>query len=436
MPSNPQSTQQKILDRLRSAEDLLADLEICTVAVADLPAITHAVRRVQNRCTGATIAIAKQARVSGDDPNATLLGRGGVSGSTARKETERAETTEAMPDLGKAASTGDISAEHLDAISRARKGLNEAERAAFDELAPELAEAAAKLPVDTFKRKLRKLVDDARQDHGLTRLQKQRARSGIKMWTDAEGMGHTHIVSDPERHDQLRSALERQMASLAAAAKNDGEAVTKGAGLLLDALIDLIARAQGGLGRPTITIIVDDETLVNGPHDGTVCETEAGVDLPITVVERHLCDSVTQTVTLDRNGLPLDVGRRSRTATPAQWAALNALYRSCAWHGCDRPITWCQAHHIKEWEHGGSTDLDNLIPLCSKHHHSVHDDGWQLTLDADRSLHIHRPASSSSAGGSQGTKPHRHATKRGSPPSRTETWATTHPDRFTNLRAS
>ena len=30
------------------------------------------------------------------------------------------------------------------------------------------------------------------------------------------------------------------------------------------------------------------------------------------------------------------------------------------------------------WIHGGSTNLDNLILLCHRHHWLVHEGGWQL----------------------------------------------------------
>ena len=83
--------------------------------------------------------------------------------------------------------------------------------------------------------------------------------------------------------------------------------------------------------------------------------------------------------------------RKYRTDTDAQWAALKAVYRSCAWDGCTAPISWCQAHHIKPWDRHGPTDLDNLIPLCSRHHHRVHEGGWHIKLLADWSLRIHRP---------------------------------------------
>ena len=38
-----------------------------------------------------------------------------------------------------------------------------------------------------------------------------------------------------------------------------------------------------------------------------------------------------------------------------------------------------------------AADLANLLPLCSEHHHQVHDAGWHLTLHPDRTITLHRP---------------------------------------------
>ena len=421
--ASPRMPVADIIERIHLAGELLGGLDLAAAGASDLARIISELRRLESRCAGLGIAIAGMAKKLGEDPDATLLGRGQVSGRRSRRESERAKLADDMPDLADALRNGDVSGEHLDAVARTRKGLSEEERSLFDELGPELAEDAKKQPVDTFAKKLRKAVDDQRADHGLTRLQKQRQRSFLKMWDDADGMGHLDINADLERFAKLRAAIEARTARLAAAAKASGESVTLGPALQLDALIELIEGAQGGLGRPTITVLVDHETLVTGPHDHSVCETSAGVPLPITVVHRYTCDGLVQVVTLGDTGLPLDVGRKHRTATPAQWAALRAMYATCVWRGCDRPITWTQAHHIDHWEHGGSTDLDNLVPLCSRHHHMVHDDGWRLVPRPDRTLEIHRPAEQGPTG---------HAPRPDQPPPRigpATLWATTKPDR-------
>ena len=74
--------------------------------------------------------------------------------------------------------------------------------------------------------------------------------------------------------------------------------------------------------------------------------------------------------------VPLDHGRTRRLASPEQRIALAVQHTSCLI--CDAPFAHTQAHHHKPWNHGGRTDLRNLGPLCSHHHHLVHDQHWQL----------------------------------------------------------
>jgi hypothetical protein len=50
----------------------------------------------------------------------------------------------------------------------------------------------------------------------------------------------------------------------------------------------------------------------------------------------------------------------------------------CAWHGCDRPVAWTEAHHIQHWADGGDTAAENLILLCRFHHGRIHTTGWSV----------------------------------------------------------
>lgn len=53
-------------------------------------------------------------------------------------------------------------------------------------------------------------------------------------------------------------------------------------------------------------------------------------------------------------------------------------------HGCRFPgcthTRYLHGHHIEHWADGGETKLDNLVLLCSHHHHLVHDDGFGCTI--------------------------------------------------------
>ena len=91
---------------------------------------------------------------------------------------------------------------------------------------------------------------------------------------------------------------------------------------------------------------------------------------------------------------PLDVGRTTRVVQPAQRVALAVRDGGCVFPGCDRPLFWCDAHHLIHWLDGGPTDLANLALLCRAHHRAVHEGGWQLARAPDGQLTAtpsHRP---------------------------------------------
>jgi hypothetical protein len=83
---------------------------------------------------------------------------------------------------------------------------------------------------------------------------------------------------------------------------------------------------------------------------------------------------------------PLEVGRTTRVIQPAQRNALAVRDGGCVFPDCQRPLAWCEAHHLRHWLHGGPTDLANLALLCRAHHRAVHEGGWRLTRQPDGRL--------------------------------------------------
>lgn len=80
---------------------------------------------------------------------------------------------------------------------------------------------------------------------------------------------------------------------------------------------------------------------------------------------------------LNGPSLPLDLGRTSRLFTETQRTALATRHTTCAATGCQRPYAWCELHHQQPWTHGGTTDLNNAIPLCGHHHRHIHNPHYQ-----------------------------------------------------------
>ncbi|WP_242606021.1 HNH endonuclease signature motif containing protein [Frankia sp. Cppng1_Ct_nod] len=63
---------------------------------------------------------------------------------------------------------------------------------------------------------------------------------------------------------------------------------------------------------------------------------------------------------------------------------------TCQYPGCDH-TRWLHAHHATHWADGGRTDLDNLVLLCSFHHHAVYEAGLTLTVSPDHTITVRRP---------------------------------------------
>jgi hypothetical protein len=78
----------------------------------------------------------------------------------------------------------------------------------------------------------------------------------------------------------------------------------------------------------------------------------------------------------DRSGSVLDVGRRTRTISPALRRALEVRDRGCRFPGCGLRFT--DAHHVRHWADGGETSLANCLLLCTHHHRLVHEGGWRI----------------------------------------------------------
>lgn len=361
------------------------------VSVRELQPLVDAARVAQSALGGFITRVGLAGRVVEPGSGRELLqGRArSVRSGTARRDAERVDAAAQFDAFTEGAASGLIGGDQLDSLARAAKRLSDDEREVLN--TPELAAAAVDLPADEFDRRIKSVVQRAQSDHGLSEAVAARKRSRFSHWFDpVSGMGRFHGQLDPERYEMLHTAIDREVSALAARA--DGP-TKQDEHLAVEALVQLATGSGVSIrgGAPSITVVVDEQTLRSGPHGGSVRETVNGHSVPPETVDRLACDGVLRRVVLDQRGLPINVGRRYRTATDAQWAALKAIHASCAWDGCDRPITWCQLHHIHEWEQGGPTNLDNLVPLCSRHHHQVHEGRWSLRLQSNRSLEIRQP---------------------------------------------
>ena len=115
-----------------------------------------------------------------------------------------------------------------------------------------------------------------------------------------------------------------------------------------------------------------------------------GDRLSAAEARRLACTAKIIPAVLGGESLPLDLGRARRLFSPTQRLAMAVRDQTCRAEGCDVPATWCEAHHLRPWEHGGLTDLDDGVLLCSHHHHAIHDPAHRSQRLASGDVRFHR----------------------------------------------
>lgn len=143
--------------------------------------------------------------------------------------------------------------------------------------------------------------------------------------------------------------------------------------------IALYELVSGGKSPEThITLFVDANRAV-ATNGRAGVRLEAGPRVGVEALEAVLCDSTIEVTVDTADGVPMKYGRTTRTIPPALRRAILATTAGhCAVDGCDSRYR-VEVHHKTPYSEGGSTDPENLVPLCWFHHHIViHQQGFHL----------------------------------------------------------
>lgn len=324
-------------------------------------------------------------------PAADLHARnGGVSSKEARQKERRAEALDDAPSLADKPATGDVTAGHADVVADVTCRLDDETRERFFDHEGDIADDAARMSPEDFRRTCHELIAQIERDQGIERDRRRRKETKLSKRVDRDGMYVLNARHHPELGTAVFNAVDAETAKLIKAGSDrsvDRQHVAA------EALGNLVTGGHQA-SRPReaeIRLHVDAGTLVDGPHPGGTCEYDDGTSVPPATARRLVCNGRVIPIIIDSNGVVLNAGREQRLANRDQRRALRAMYRTCAFPGCDVEFNRCEIHHLLPHELTGPTDLDNLLPLCSRHHHVIHEPGWKLTLDDDRTLAVRQP---------------------------------------------
>jgi hypothetical protein len=137
----------------------------------------------------------------------------------------------------------------------------------------------------------------------------------------------------------------------------------------------------------TVLVTIDLDTL-RSDRAGTGYLGEEPISAAQT--RRLACTAQLIPVVLGGESEVLDLGRSARLFSQAQRNALAVRDQHCRAEHCTIPAAWCEAHHRTPWAHGGSTDLEDAVLLCSWHHHRAHDRRYHTQRLPDGDYRYHR----------------------------------------------
>ncbi len=299
--------------------------------------------------------------------------------------------------LGTAVLDGRVSVAIADAITTGLGVADEVVSASTLEGAAEkLIARVDGLDADRVAREARAVRDEIDAEGIQGREEARRDRRSLRIGRRADGMGFAHWVLDPEAfavvsevYDRITSPRRGGPSFIADDESGRAQAVLDDARtteqLASDVFTELLRQGAAadhsqllGDGPIGVRMLVAAHTLAQRGGAGWLEGHSEAVS--VATVERQACAAGTVTITVDDDGQPLNLGRERRLFSRAQRVALAARDAGCRWPGCERPPSWCEAHHIEHWQRdGGRTDVADGLLLCRHHHLLVHNNDWQIT---------------------------------------------------------
>jgi hypothetical protein len=206
----------------------------------------------------------------------------------------------------------------------------------------------------------------------------------------------------PELHGQLlRHALDRLTSPRRLSRDRAGTLVTDPTALGTDTganiyevrgaafleLVEHLPTTGHGPNSTELLVTVELDALMSGLGTAGL---DTGVRITAGDARRLACEAGLVPAVLGGPSVPLDLGRRRRLHDGNQRRALALVHDTCAIAGCDRPVAWCEIHHLRPWSRGGRTDMASAIPACGHHHRRAHDPHWDLRRRSDGEWAFHR----------------------------------------------
>ena len=410
-----------------AAKEVLAATDVGSMSCAEAREVLEACKPAMAALTAAQTSAARVVagvERHGDSGVQVLADTAGLSRRDAQSQIKTAQTIEAAPAVRHAVASGRVSQTNAKRLAEAIEKTG-AEAVESDN---ELLSKAASMRPEQFTKEARRWTADRQRDGGEADYRRLRARRRVRVWDADDGMVHVHgefdSVAGRRIGNRLRALAGRLHDTDKKQASGDSERRSFDQ-CMADALDSLTADhaadrhncgAEAGAGQGSNNRTNAEAGQVSGIRSGTdtgigkgggsrrpladicvvanvdsdtgelVAELPDGTRLPTAVLEELACNARLTGLVFDRKGKPIWRTESKRTATEAQRQILIAHYGGC-FH-CKAHPALCQIHHIRPVSQGGSTRLNNLVPVCWDCHQKIHHHKWQIrTSNGVHTLH-------------------------------------------------
>ncbi len=320
----------------------------------------------------------------------------GVTRHEAAKQIRLANQIETAPLVKKAMTSPGMSTQKAAIITGALESLPpDLTAPQRNQIEAELTEAAQGMSVEQLRRMARRALEtidvkraDDIENATLTRdesVQRQLATFWIGRPDEHTGMVKGGFEVDPVTADMLRAVIDSKTSPRKRRDPADGRPEPRQAAG--EAFVEIVRHlprdSYGNHGGVAATLVVTvPEATLRGDTDRAGV-TEYGTSVSAGQLRKLACDAGILPAVMNGASQTLDQGRTKRHHTAAQRIALAQRDQGCAFPDCDRPPGWTEAHHAIAWSHGGPTNLETGVLLCSHHHRRVHDTNIAIRFTPD-----------------------------------------------------
>src|ERR687897_2210013 len=315
-----------------------------------------------------------------------MVARHGVAPSAAAGHVRMARALEQMPVTAEALAGGEVSSAAVSLLVQAQEG--SPKQFAHSEEA--LVDAARALPVTQLRSTVAQWRETADAERAMQDEERRFERRRLHVSATLDGMVRLDGELDPSTGQTVITALraveDADVRSREGSGTDDSRAPAQrradALGEVCRQWLDLADRPLVSGERPHVVVTMNIASLER--RAGRRLDLEDVGRIDGETARQLACDANVSRVITDAASQPLDVGRKTKVVPPALRRAVAVRDVGCAFPGCDRPSSWCDAHHVDHWADGGTTSLANLVLLCRRHHRLMHHRRFTVEMTSDR----------------------------------------------------